>query len=79
MPFQKNNKLSKGRTPGSKNRITLLKEERRAIFDEKVSQKWEETIDELPATYVADQFLGKAPDKSEVHLKLDEIVIKIQK
>lgn len=51
-----------GRPEGSKNRATLLQEERRAIFDERVSQKWEATIDALPPTYIADQYLGKAPE-----------------
>lgn len=64
MPFQPGNKLG-GRTLGSKNRETLLKEERRAIFEERVSQKWEDTIDKLPPQYVADQFMGKAPEKIE--------------
>ena len=51
-----------GKPKGIKNRETLLKEERRAIFDAKVSQKWEEIIDELSPHYVADQFIGKAPE-----------------
>lgn len=65
MPFQKGHKLATGRPEGSKNRATLLREERREIFEAKISQKWEEIIDQLPATYVADQYLGKAPDKIE--------------
>ncbi len=62
--FQKGNKLG-GRKKGSKNKATLLKEERRAVFEAKTSQKWEEIIDQLPPTYVADQFMGKAPEKIE--------------
>ena len=54
-----------GRPEGSKNRSTLLKEERRAIFESIVSQDWEERIKRLPDTYVADQYLGKAADKVE--------------
>lgn len=65
MPFQKGNKLG-GRTKGSKNRETLLKEERRAIFDKEVSQRWEKTIKNLKPEYVADQFMGKAPDEVKV-------------
>jgi hypothetical protein len=61
MVFQTGNKLG-GRHKGSLNQTTLLKEERRAIFDRKASEKWEEIIDKLPPTYIADQFLGKAPD-----------------
>ena len=62
MTFVKGHKLATGRPKGSKNRTTLLKEERRAIFEDKISQKWEEVIDQLRPEYVADQFLGKAPD-----------------
>lgn len=65
MAFQKGHKKIGGRKEGSKNRSTLLQEERRAIFENRVSQKWEEIIDQLRPEYVADQFLGKAPDKVE--------------
>ena len=40
-------------------------EERRRVFEERASEKWEEIIDKLPPTYVADQFMGKSPDKIE--------------
>lgn len=70
-----------GRPEGAKNRTTLLKEERRAIFEQRVSEKWEKTIDQLPPTYIADQFMGKAPDKvelsGEVKTSLVPEVIKI--
>src|SRR3990167_11010206 len=52
-----------GRGKGTKNKSTLLKEERRAIFDKAISQIWEEKIKELKAEYIADQFMGKAPDE----------------
>lgn len=73
MPFQKGHRLSKDslRKRG-KGRKTLLQEERRAIFDAKISQKWEEVIGELPATYIADQYLGKAPDKINHTLQFRE-------
>ncbi len=64
MPFPKGNKLG-GRHKGSKNKKTLLMEERRAIFEHQVSQEWENTIRKLPPTYIADQFMGKAPEKIE--------------
>ncbi len=73
MAAPKGNKYSPGRPKGSKNRETLLREERRAIFENKISQKWEEIIDQLPATYVADQYLGKAPDKLDVTTKEEPI------
>ena len=79
MPFTKGHKLARGRIKGSKNRTTILKEERRAIFDERVSQKWERTIDKLKPEYVADQFMGKAQENINVKVfkpfkKLDEIL-----
>ena len=52
-----------GRGKGTKNKSTLLKEERRAIFDKAISQVWEAKIKELKAEYIADQFMGKAPDE----------------
>lgn len=55
-----------GRPPGSKNKTTLLKEQRRAIFEEEVSEKWRDIISKLRPEYIADQFLGKAPDKIEL-------------
>ncbi len=54
-----------GRPEGSKNKETLLKEERRAIFDRMASERWEEIISQLPPTYIADQFIGKSADKVE--------------
>ena len=59
-----------GRKKGSKNTATLLKEERRAIFDEEVSLRWKDTIAALKPEYVADQFMGKAPDKVEHEIKV---------
>lgn len=53
---------------GAKSKTTLLKEERRAIFDAKVSQKWEETIDKLKPEYVADQFMGATPQELKISL-----------
>lgn len=65
MPFQKGHKLSPGRPEGSKNRETILKEERRAIFDAEVSQMYLDTIRKARPEYLLDQFIGKSPDKVE--------------
>lgn len=54
-----------GKPKGIKNRETLLKEERRAMFEARISQKWEDTIDKLRPEYVADQFMGVATQKIE--------------
>ena len=70
MTFVKGHKLATGRPKGSKNRATLLQEERRAIFDERISQKWEEVIDQLRPEYIADQYLGKAEEKIALKVKL---------
>ena len=68
MVFQTGNNLGEGRQIGSKNRKTIEKEQRRVIFDEQVSQKWEETIDKLKAEYTADQFMGKAPERMNINV-----------
>ncbi|MDE2233298.1 MAG: hypothetical protein KGJ90_04175 [Patescibacteria group bacterium] len=60
-----------GKIKGTKNKDTLLKEERRARFDEKISKKWDKIIEELPPTYVADQFMGKAPEEVKVTQKVE--------
>ncbi len=72
MPFQKGHPGFKKK--GTKHRETLLKEERRAIFEARISQKWEEIIDQLRPEYVADQYLGKAPDSLDITTKGDKIV-----
>lgn len=74
MPFQPGNNLGKGRPTGSKNIITLDKEARRARFDAKISEKWDQVIDKLPPVYVADQFIGKAPEtlKHQIEFIFDE-------
>ena len=69
MPFKKGNDLGKGRPVGAKNKATLEKERRREMFDELITQKWEEIIDELKPEYVADQFMGKAPDILDAKIK----------
>ncbi len=66
MPFIKGHKLATGRPTGSKNTETLLREERRMIFERKASEKWEKIIDKLPPTYIADQFMGKAIDELKI-------------
>lgn len=63
MPFTKGHPGFKKK--GTKHRETLMREERRAIFENQISQKWEDIINQLPPTYIADQYLGKAPDKIE--------------
>lgn len=71
MVFQKGHKFGKGRPKGSKNETTLLEEERRARFNMKASERWDKVIDALISknpTYVADQFMGKAPDKATVEI-----------
>lgn len=61
-----------GRPKGAKNKLTLLKEERRAIFDEKISAKWDKIIDNLRAEYVADQFMGSAPTEMKITEQLND-------
>lgn len=68
MTFVKGHKGFK--KPGTKNKTTLLKEERRAIFDQIVSETWIQTIKKLRPEYVADQFIGK-PIETIKHEGLD--------
>ena len=60
-----------GKPKGIKNSETLLKEERRRIFEEEASKVWIDTIKKLPPTYVADQFMGKAPDEFKGDLNIN--------
>jgi hypothetical protein len=69
MTFVKGHKLATGRPVGSKNVRTLEKEERRRIFEEEASQIWIDTIRKLPPTYVADQFMGKAPEVIQAQIE----------
>lgn len=56
---------------GTKTYKTLLRHERRAMFDEEVSKIWMATIKSLKPEYVADQFMGKATDKIEIDAKVE--------
>lgn len=64
-----------GRPKGMKNKSTLDKEARRAMFDERISAKWQEIIDKLKPEYVADQFIGKPAETVKIEgdfkLKVD--------
>lgn len=71
MAFQKGHPGFK--LKGTKNKSTLLKEERRAIFDEEISKVWKEKIAQMRAEYVGDQFMGKAEDKSVVRIESEEV------
>lgn len=71
MVFVKGNTLSKGRPKGAKNKATLLRDERRAIFDNEASQNWRNTIKQLRPEYIADQFMGKTPDILKVDAKVE--------
>lgn len=75
MPFKKGQSGNPdGRPEGAKGKATLLKEERRAIFDQEVSQMWKDTIKQMKPEYLGDQFMGKAVDKLEVEAKVDNTV-----
>lgn len=54
--------LPGGRPKGSKNKSTLEKEARRAVFDAEVSKVFINTIKKARPEYLLDQFMGKAPD-----------------
>ena len=69
MPFEKGHPKLGGKTKNTKNKKTLEKEERRAVFNEIISEKWDEIVKKLKPEYVADQFLGKARDEVDVRIK----------
>jgi Family of unknown function (DUF5681) len=72
MPFKKGQSGNPlGKPVGIKNKETLLREERRAIFDEQISKRWLEVINQLPPTYIADQFLGKAIEEIKMSGELN--------
>ena len=76
MPYKKGESGNlAGKPKGIKNRETLIKEERRAIFEAQISKKWLKIIDKLKPEYVADQFLGKAPDKVELEAKINTSIV----
>ena len=54
-----------GRPKGSKNRTTLDKEQRRVLFEELVSDRFEDLVKKARAEYLLDQFLGKAKEQIE--------------
>ncbi len=57
-----------GRPEGTKNKTTLLKEERRALFDQWMQDKFKAAVDNAKPEYLLDQYLGKATDKKEVDI-----------
>ena len=73
--FPEGNKLG-GRPKGAKNKATLTQLERRALFDEKISQKWDEVIDELRPEYIADQYLGKAEDNVNIKGEIKTLLVR---
>ena len=65
MPFEEGHNLATGRPKGSKNKTTLDKEQRRILFEELVSDKFEKLVEKAKPEYLLDQFMGKATDKHE--------------
>lgn len=57
------------------NKATLAKEERRAIFEEEVSEMFLETIKKAKPEYLLDQFIGKAPDKLQVEAQVISLTL----
>lgn len=68
MPFTKGNKLG-GRNKGSLNKETLTKLERRAYFEKRAQEKFDEWIDKVRPEYGLDQFLGKAEEILNLKVK----------
>ena len=62
---------------GQKQFKTLLQEERRAVFDARISAKWEKVIDSLKPEYVADQFIGEAPKTLNINANVKAKIVSI--
>jgi len=69
--------IGSGLKKGQKLLKTLLKEERRALFDARISAKWEKVIDSLKPEYVADQFIGKAQENINIQGELKTKIISV--
>jgi hypothetical protein len=69
--FQKGHPCYK--LPGTKNKETIAKEERRAIFDAEASKIFLQKIAEAKPEYILDQFLGKAGDKLDITTQGDKV------
>ena len=76
-----------GRPKGSKNKTTLDKEQRRILFEELVSDKFEQLVGKAKPEYLLDQFMGKAKDIVEhkveflfedADTKLEPVVEKVE-
>ena len=63
MPFKKG---EGGRAKGALNKETLTKLERRAYFEKRAAEKFDEWIDKVRPEYGLDQFLGKVKDTIEI-------------
>lgn len=59
---------------GQKQFKTLLKEERRKIFDAEVSKVFLAKIKVAKPEYVIDQFMGKAPDEIRHTVEVTKVV-----
>lgn len=74
MPFVKGKSGNPaGKPKGAKNATTILKEERRAIFEAEMSEMFIQKIREARPEYLLDQFLGKAEDKLDITTKGDAV------
>ena len=73
MAFQKGHPQYGHSIKGTKYKPTILKEERQAIFDAKVSQEFESLIDQARPEYKLDRFMGKVPDEVNVNTKMIKV------
>ena len=66
MPRPKGLPKTGGRQIGSLNKETLTKLERRAHFEKRAQEKFDEWIDKVRPEYGLDQFLGKPKEIIEI-------------
>ena len=75
MPFTKGHQKIGGRAKGCLNKETLTKIERRAYFDKRAQEKFDEWIDFCRPEYGLDQFIGKAGEKLDITTKGEQITM----
>lgn len=72
MPFKKGQSGNPlGKPKGILNKVTILREERRAIFEAEMESLFISKIREARPEYLLDQYLGKAEDKLSLNANVN--------
>jgi hypothetical protein len=71
MPFIKGHRKMGGRAKGTPNKETMTKLERRAYFERRAQEKFDDWIEKCRPEYGLDQFLGPIKTRSEVEINVE--------